>query len=79
MATVESRVGRLESQAGGGGGGDGDDCNHCGWPHDEDGDDDIPYEIVFTEDDEEVSCPQCGRVFLTIYFDDDPRAPWNVQ
>ena len=75
VATATQR--RLKKLEAGGGGGDGDDCNHCGWPHDGSGDDDIRYEIVFTEDDEETSCPQCGREFLTIYFGDDPRAPWN--
>ena len=81
LTTQTRRVRALEDGSGGGGGGggwDGDDCNHCGWPHYGSGDgDDIRYEVVWDEDDEETCCPHCGREFLTIYFHDDPRAPWN--
>ena len=72
MRTIERRVSALEKASFAGGGGE---CPECG-----DGGD-KPYEVVFDDelpDDLEESCPECGReIITTIYFEDDPRAPWN--
>jgi len=72
--TTQRRLKKLEA------GGPTPPCDYCGGG---DGDPDEPYEIVFDDelpDDFEETCPQCGRELATpIYFDDDPRAPWNVQ
>jgi hypothetical protein len=75
VTTIERRVAALEKSAGGGG----DGCGYCG---DDGGDGDESYEIIFADDlpdDLEENCPECGRgLMTTIYFDDDPRAPWNA-
>jgi hypothetical protein len=75
VTTVERRLRQLE----GGGRGPGGGCGYCG-----DGDDDRrdePYIITFDDEtppDFPETCPECGRELITtIYFDDDPRAPWN--
>ena len=76
-STLERRLEALEESAGGGGGG----CGYCGGGDDDNRDG--SYEVYFEEElpeDPEETCPQCGRdLITTIYFDDDPRAPWNVQ
>jgi hypothetical protein len=66
---------RLAALDGGGRGG----CGYCG-----DGDDDRrdePYIVTFDDEtppDFPETCPRCGRELITtIYFDDDPRAPWS--
>jgi hypothetical protein len=85
VSSVAAKVLRLE-EATGGGGWDGPPCDECGWGGGEEpfenhhGD---TYEIVFDErlyDEpaEEETCSSCGRVLsMTIFFDDDVRAPWN--
>jgi hypothetical protein len=73
VTAVERRLRQLE----GGGRGPGGGCGYCG-----DGDDDRrdePYIITFDDEtapDFPETCPECGAT-LVIYFDDDPRAPWN--
>lgn len=85
MTSVRTRVGRLE-EATGGGGWDGPPCDECGWGGGEEpfeNHPDEPYEIVFDEHPydelaEDETCSRCGRVLSrTIFFDEDPRAPWN--
>ena len=75
-STLERRLEALEESADGGG----DGCGYCGGGDDDRGG---PYKLYFEDElpeDLEESCPQCGRDLITnIYFDDDPRAPWNVQ
>ena len=78
MVAVEQRLKRLE---GGGRGPGGGVCGYCGGrePGDNDGNWDKPYIVTFddeTPDDFPETCPECGAS-LVIYFDDDPRAPWN--
>ena len=68
VTTIERRVAQLEESGGGGG------CNHCSSAGGGG-----PYTIYFNDevpDDFEDVCPECGEV-LVIYFNDDPRAPWN--
>jgi hypothetical protein len=76
VSSLQAKVSRLEESAGGGGNG----CGYCGG--DDDNRDD-PYEVYFEDelpDDLEENCPECGRELITtIYFDDDPRAPWNAR
>jgi hypothetical protein len=71
MRTIERRVSALEEASFAGGGGE---CPECG-------DGEEPYEVVFDDelpDDLEENCPGCGRgLITTIYFEDDPNAPWN--
>ena len=72
MASLERRVQNLETSGG--------ECRECGWG----GDNDVTFELVFEdlfEDDsaaeeEEIFCSECGTQ-LTIFFDDDTRAPWG--
>ena len=76
VTTIERRVNRLEKSAGGAG------CGYCGGGGGDDhGDSDEPYTIYFEgelPEDLEENCPECGRELITtIYFDDDPQAPWN--
>ena len=60
-------------------------CSCCGWGGDNGEPDDFgerdTYEVVFVGPDEDAGpefCPECGRrIAYDIYFDDDPRAPWN--
>jgi hypothetical protein len=76
VSSLKRQVASLKTQAGGGGGG----CNHCGGD-DGSGGGGGPYTIYFDDevpDDFEDVCPKCGEVYV-IYFDDDPRAPSNVQ
>jgi hypothetical protein len=71
MATVETRVGRLEAATGGG---RRPGCPECGWPHD--GDPGDTYELIFDDDDyfdEPMTCEACGREIHEIVFPDDPR------
>ena len=72
VTTIERRVNRLEKSAGG------DGCGYCGG---DDGNWDEPYIITFDDEtppDSPETCPECGRELITtIYFDDDPQAPWN--
>jgi hypothetical protein len=76
VTAIERRVKRLEKPAGGGGGG----CGYCGG---DDGGRDEPYTIYFEDElpeDLEENCPECGRELIQhIYFEDDPRAPWNAR
>jgi hypothetical protein len=79
VATLVSAHKRLQRLEGGGRGPGGGGCGYCG-----DGDDDRrdePYIITFDDEtppDFPETCPECGRELITtIYFDDDPRAPWN--
>jgi hypothetical protein len=81
VTTIERRVKRLEKPAGGGGG---DGCGYCGGGgDDDDGNWDEPYHIFFADEEPEgleEFCPECGRELVqNIYFDDDPRAPWNAR
>jgi hypothetical protein len=73
----ERRVAALEKSAGGGG----DGCGDCGGGGEDD--QDGPFKVYFEDerpDDLEENCPQCGRELVTtIYFDDDPNAPWNKR
>jgi hypothetical protein len=77
VATLVSAHKRLQRLEGGSRGPGGGSCGYCG-----DGDDDRrdePYIITFddeTSPDFPETCPECGAS-LFIYFDDDPRAPWN--
>lgn len=68
MASLERRVQNLETSGG--------ECPECGF----DGDHGGTFEIVFEDDsadeEEEIFCSECGTQ-LTIFFDDDARAPWN--
>jgi len=78
LVSVHKRLQRLE----GGGRGPGGGCG-CGGGDDDHGNGDEPYHIFF-EDEEpeglEKFCPECGRELVqNIYFDDDPRAPWNAR
>jgi hypothetical protein len=78
LVSVHKRLQRLE----GGGRGPGGGCG-CGGGDDDHGNWDEPYHIFF-EDEEpeglEEFCPECGRELVqNIYFDDDPRAPWNAR
>ena len=72
VTTLQRRVGRLEESAGG-------ECPYCG---EGGGDDNRPYEVIWDDEvpeDLEENCPECGReLIITVYFEDDPRAPWNV-
>ena len=71
LVSVRKKLQQLEGGRGGG-------CGYCGGG-DDDGDWDEPYEIYFDDevpDDFEDVCPECGEEWV-IYFDDDPRAPWN--
>jgi len=72
VRSLKRRVSALEESAGGSG-----ECPECG----NGPDDDKPYEVVFDDempDDLEENCPECGRELITtIYFEDDPNAPWN--
>jgi len=73
VSSLKRQVAALKAQAGGG-----DDCGYCGG----DDDNDRSYEVIFEDElpeDFEANCPRCGRELVTtIYFDDDPRAPWNA-
>jgi hypothetical protein len=79
LSTVATKVQRLLDATGGRGPGGGG-CDYCG------GDDEDnrgePYDIFFEDEvpeDLEENCPKCGReLILSIYFEEDPRAPWNV-
>jgi hypothetical protein len=76
MATIEKRVGALETSHGIGGGGGGPRCPECGGLPDRDPDPDDIYELVFVEDDEEMPedefCETCGRqTELVLRFEDD--------
>jgi len=75
LVSVHKRLQRLE----GGGRGPGGGCDYCG--SDDDGNWDEPYIITFDDEtppDFPETCPECGRELITtIYFDDDPQAPWN--
>jgi hypothetical protein len=55
-------------------------CDRCGWGGEDDNN--RTYEVIFEDelpDDLEENCPRCGRELIqSIYFDDDPRAPWNA-
>ena len=72
MASLERRIKNLETSGG--------ECPECGWGGDNDG----TFELVFEDDiadeeeemKEEIFCSECGTQ-LTIFFDDDVRAPWN--
>jgi hypothetical protein len=79
VTTIERRVAALEESAGGGSNG----CGYCDGGGGNDDDRDGPYELYFADelpDDLEENCPECGRELITtIYFDDDPRAPWNAR
>ena len=69
---LKRRVERLEATTEGG-----DRCLVCG----NGPDNDKSYEVVFDDempDDLKETCPECGRELITtIYFEDDPNAPWN--
>ena len=82
VTSLRREVASLKTQAGGGGRGPGG-CDYCDGRGPDDHDPDEPYIIYFDDelpDDLEETCPRCGRELITpIYFDDDPRAPWNIQ
>ena len=73
VTTIERRVAALEKSAGG------SECPECG----DGGDNNRPYKVYFEDElpeDLDENCPECGRELITtIYFEDDPRAPWNDQ
>jgi hypothetical protein len=77
LVSIHKRLQQLE----GGGRGPGGGCGYCGG--DDDGNWDEPYIITFDDEtplDFPETCPECGRVLITtIYFDDDPQAPWNAR
>jgi len=72
---IQRRLTALDggSEAGRGG------CGYCGGSPDDHHDE--PYEVYFEDEvpgDLEGECPECGEeIITTIYFDDDPRAPWQ--
>ena len=57
-------------------------CDYCGWGGDN-GEPDEPdegdaFEVIFDDEAGNEWCPECGRqTLVAVYFDDDPRAPWN--
>ena len=74
LMTQARRVRALED----GGGGWGPPCGRCSGGDGDDHDEGDTYEVNFDDEAENEWCPECSRqTSVAIYFDDDPRAPWN--
>ena len=80
LASIQRRLTALDGRGPGGSGAGGrGGCGYCGGGDDDHHDE--PYEVYFEDEvpeDLEGECPECGEELITtIYFDDDPRAPWQ--